>query len=192
MTRTLLAAVLAVFTVWPALAAPLIYALDADASRVGFTVAFGPDKISGEVPVASADIALDFERPSQSRVSVVLDVSGARANFPFATQALRGPKILDAEAFPSMMFVSTGIETIPGEVSRALLNGDITVRGATRPLTLGVELFRPADRDLGARERLIVRLTGAIQRSDFGATGWSDLVGDAVELDMMLQIDLLE
>lgn len=185
-------AVFAALMAGSAIAAPLIYAVDTGASHVGFKVSFGADQISGEVPIVSSDIALDFEQPSQSRVSVVLDVGNARANFLFATQALRGPRVLDAATFPSMTFVSTGIETIPGEVSKALLRGDMTIRDQTRPLTLGVELFRPADRALGERERLIVQVTGTLQRSDFGATGWGDLVGNTVELDMMLHIDLVK
>ncbi len=47
-------------------------------------------------------------------------------------------------------------------------------------------------RSLGEREQLFVRLEGVVSRAAFGATGWSDLVGDAVALDVMLRIDLVE
>ena len=169
-------------------AAPVSYRLDPEASRVGFEVPFGPDIITGDLPVLTSDIALDFQNPANSRVSVVLDVTRARANFPFASQALKGPRVLAAETFSTISFVSTGIEVIPGEVSKALLNGNISIRGVTRPLTLNVALFRPAGRDAFDRERLIVRISGAVSRAAFGATGWSDLVGDTVALDMDLQI----
>ncbi len=192
MNKFILSFLVSIFMAAAALAAPLTYALDTEASRVGFTVSFGPDVINGEMPVQSSEIMLDFDRPSQSRVSVVLDVTGARANFPFATQALRGPKVLNADAFGTISYASTGIEPIPGAVSKALMSGAITIRGVTRPLTLDVELFRPAGRPEGERERLIVKMSGEISRAAFGATGWSDLVGDTVGLDMMLQIDLVE
>ncbi|MBT8458971.1 MAG: YceI family protein [Boseongicola sp.] len=173
-------------------ALPLVYALNASESRVGFEVPFGVDQITGTMPVKSADIALDFERPRRSKISVVLDVSNAKANFPFATQALRGPRVLDAAQFPNITFVSNAIEVQRDTPSKARLGGDITIRGVIRPIVLDVELFRPAGRALGEREQLFVRLEGAVSRAAFGATGWDDLVGDEVSLDLMLRIDLEE
>ncbi|SMX23495.1 YceI family protein [Boseongicola aestuarii] len=173
-------------------AMPLTYALNESESRVGFEVPFGPDQITGTMPVRSADIALDFERPANSRISVVLDVGNAQANFPFATQALRGPRVLDASQFPDISFVSNTIEVRADAPSQALLTGDITIRGVTRPITLDAELFRPAGRALGEREQLFVRLEGAVSRAAFGASGWDDLVGDEVSLNLMLRIDLVE
>lgn len=173
-------------------AMPLSYALNAAESRVGFEVPFGPDQITGTMPMRSADIRLDFERPANSQISVVLDVGNAQANFPFATQALRGPRVLNAAEFPDISFVSSSIEVRQDAPSKALLSGDITIRGVTRPITLDVELFRPAGRALGEREQLFVRLEGVVSRTAFGASGWSDLVGDAVSLDVMLRIDLVE
>ncbi|MBT8415771.1 MAG: YceI family protein [Boseongicola sp.] len=189
--------ILATFCLWVAAAVsvwamPLSYALDAGESRVGFEVPFGPDQITGTMPVRLADIALDFAQPSNSRISVVLDVGNAQANFPFATQALRGPRVLDAAAFPDITFVSNSIEVQRDAPSKARLGGDITIRGVTRPIVLDVELFRPAGRAPGERELLFVRLEGAVSRAAFGATGWDDLVGDEVSLDLMLRIDLEE
>lgn len=188
----LLSFLVSLLTVSAINAEALIYALDQDASRVGYQVAFGPDQITGVMPVQSANITLDFERTSNSHIDVVLDVVNSKANFPFATQALRGPKILDAERFPVISFVSTKIEVVPDAPSKARLSGNITIRDVTRPVTLDAELFRPAERALGERERLIVRLSGVISRAAFGADGWSDLVGDTVTLDLSLQIDLTE
>ena len=172
-----------------ATAAPRDYLLDHYASRVGFAVPFGPDTITGEIPVAQSEISLDFRAPNNSRIVVVLDVSGARANFPFATQALRGPKVLAAEAHPTISFQSRDIEVASNDASRASLMGDITIRGVTRPVMFDVGMFRPAGQAQGERSRLIVRLNGEVSRAAFGADGWSDLVGDAVSLDLELFID---
>lgn len=172
-----------------ATAAPRDYLLDRDASRVGFAVPFGPDTITGEISVAQSEISLDFRAPNNSRIVVVLDVSGARANFPFATQALRGPKVLAAEAHPTISFQSRDIEVASNDASRASLIGDITIRGVTRPVMFDVGMFRPAGQAQGERSRLIVRLKGEVSRAAFGADGWSDLVGDAVSLDLELYID---
>ena len=184
--------VLAIMLAAPAAAAPLVYTLDAEDSRVGFKVPFGPDQITGAMPVRSADITLDFDRAARSKVSVSLDVASARANFPFATQAMTGPKVLDAGRHPAISFISTEIVAIQGEGAKARMTGNITIRGVTRPVVLNAEVFRPQGSAEGERKRLSVYMTGTVARSDFGATGWSDLVGDEVTLDILVRIDLVE
>jgi len=37
--------------------------------------------------------------------------------------------------------------------------------------------------------RLTVRLTGSVNRSDFGATGWAEMVGDEVRIIITARID---
>lgn len=167
-------------------AATLDYALDAAASTVAFEADFGPDIITGQIPLAQADLTLDFDDVRNCTVAVALDVTGAEASFPFAAQALKGPKVLDAKTYPMMTFQSTSVARA-GEA--ADVTGQITIRGVTRPVTLRAQLFRPqgsAETDFG---RLTVRLTGRVNRSEFGATGWADMVGDEVRIVITARID---
>ncbi len=66
----------------PADAAPVRYSLDAARSTVRFEADFGPDRITGEMPVGAADLTLDFADVTRSRVAVRLDAdaSGRRCN----------------------------------------------------------------------------------------------------------------
>lgn len=173
---------------WAA-ATPLAYRLDTANSIVGFEADFGPDLVTGRMPVASASITIDFEAPSTSRVSVVLDLARARANFPFATQAMLGPKVLDAAAHPTITFESTAVRAKGGDGARAEIDGLLTVRGVTRPVTLDAEIFRQDGVPEGDRSRLSVHLRGSVSRAAFGATGWSDLVGDEVRMIVVARID---
>jgi polyisoprenoid-binding protein YceI len=168
----------------PAAAEPVRYALEAERSEVGFEVAFGPDKITGTMPVAAADITLDFEQAANSRVSVRVDASGAQASFPFATQAMRGPKVLATGSFPSIAFVSREVRA---RGDGAQVRGDITIRGVTRPVTLQATLYRQREAPQDS-SRLSILLTGAVRRSDFGADGWGDMVGDEVALRILARI----
>jgi polyisoprenoid-binding protein YceI len=187
MSRSLLAAiVLHLALAVPALAAPIAYRLDPEASTVSFETDFGPDLITGSIPLQVADLRLDFDNVTNCTVSVALDVTGATASFPFAAQALRGPKVLDAGSHPQMTFEST---SVAGAGNAADVTGNLTIRGVTRPVTLRAELFRPQGSAEDDRSRLTVRLTGRVNRSDFGATGWSDLVGDEVRIVITARID---
>jgi polyisoprenoid-binding protein YceI len=167
-------------------AAPVAYLLNQDASTVAFETNFGPDIISGTIPLTSADLTLDFDSVSNSTIAVELDVNGAQASFPFAAQALKGPKVLDARSHPRMIFESTSVRAAD---DGALVEGKLTIRGVTRPVTLRAEIYRQKGTETGDRSRLTVRLTGAVNRSEFGATGWSDMVSDEVRIIITARIE---
>jgi polyisoprenoid-binding protein YceI len=170
----------------PVSAAAIDYALDASASTVAFETDFGPDLITGSIPLDSADLRLDFDNVANCTVAVALDVTGAKASFPFAAQALKGPKVLAAKEHPQITFTSTSVKR-RGEV--ADVTGNLTIRGVTRPVTLKAQIFRPQGSAAGDVSHLTVKLTGRVNRSDFGATGWSDMVGDEVRIVITARID---
>ncbi len=169
----------------PASAAPASYVLEPAQSSVGFETDFGSDRITGQMPVLSADLVLDFKSLSASRVSVVLDSAHAEASFPFAAQAMRGPKVLDSVDFPQIRFESTSV-TAKGE--GAEVKGRVTIRGVTKPMVMQAMIWRQKGYEAGDLSHLTIRLTGAVNRSDFGAVGWSDMVGDQVRLDILARI----
>jgi polyisoprenoid-binding protein YceI len=172
-------------TAAPALAAPAAYVLEPAESVVGFETRFGPDLITGQMPVTAADLVLDFDTVSNCQIDVTLDVSGAEASFPFAAQAMKGPKVLDSAAFPEISFRSSRV-TRQGEGAR--VEGDLTIRGVTRPVTLDAMIWRQKGTEPGDLRQLTVQLTGAVLRSDYGATGWLDMVGDEVRLTILARI----
>jgi polyisoprenoid-binding protein YceI len=160
-------------------ARPVAYVLQTDASSVAFETKFGADRITGTFPLARANLTLDFENVANCTIDVTLDVTHAKASFPFAAQALRGPTVLDAGAHPNMHFVSTRIKA---HGDGADVSGNITIRGVTRPITLRATIYQQKGSAKGDRSHLSVRLTGSVKRSQFGATGWADLVGDEVRI----------
>ena len=184
MFRALIPALFLLST-FAAVAAPSRYELERDASSVGFRVGFGPDEITGTLPVRSADILLDFDNPPNSRVAVVLGTRGAKASFPFATQALRGPKVLSADAHPTLSFSTSEMRA---DGRKARVQGTLTIRGVARPIALDGQIFRQQGSADGDLSRLSVHLSGAVSRSAFGADGWSDMVGDTVALDIRVRI----
>lgn len=181
--------ILALAALTAAQARPAAYALQPEASTVGFETDFGPDKITGQMPITRADLSLDFQNPALSTFAVTLDASGSQASFPFAAQAMKGPKVLDTGDFPQITFVSTAV--LP-DGAAAWVDGQLTIRGVTRPARLFAEIFRQQGHDAGDFSRLTVHLTGAVQRSDYGATGWNDMVGDEVRLDILARIAVVE
>jgi polyisoprenoid-binding protein YceI len=185
-TTRWLAPALLIASLGTAVAAPLSYVLEPEASTVAFVARAGTGNITGRFPVTRADLTLDFDRLDRSTVAVTLNVSKGQANLPFAVQAMKGESVLDAANHPEITFTSTAIRRV-GEGAK--VDGALTIRGVTRPVTLDAVIWRQQGSAEGSLDELTVRLTGAIRRSDFGATGFNDLVADVVELDILARIE---
>lgn len=183
---SLLAALSLAMTAPATRAATIDYLLDPAASTVTFETDFGPDLITGTIPLERADLSLNFDSVGASTISVALDVGGATASFPFAAQALKGPKVLDAKDHPRMTFDSTSIARAG---DGADVTGNLTIRGVTKTVTLKATITRPPGSAADDFSRLTVRLIGRVNRSDFGATGWADMVGDEVRIIITARID---
>ncbi|WP_425043623.1 YceI family protein [Primorskyibacter sp. S87] len=193
--RTLLVAlaalpVMGLSPIRPLAAAQRRYVLDPDASSVGFRFTLGGVAQSGTMPVDRADIHVDPTNLAASRVDVTLGIGKARTGMVMASQAMKGPTVLNTDSHPTARFVSTRIKLAPdGRLSGgATITGDLTLRGVTRPLTLNAGLFRPQGSQPDDLSRLTVRLTGKLSRSAFGAAGFPDMVADTVELDITAAI----
>lgn len=169
----------------PAFARPLAYVLDGTSSSVGFEVAFGTTPLRGTMPVSAASLVLDFDVVGNSRVDVTLSSRQARMGLPFAVEAMKSPSVLDVARFPSVRFQSTKVRA-NGEGAR--VEGLLTVRGVSRPVVLQATIWRQQGTQSGSKDKLTIRLTGALSRAAFGATGWSDMVGDIVNLDIRARI----
>lgn len=169
-------------TAW---AMPIGYNLIKKKSQIGFTYQFGEVEIMGRFVEYNADISIDFERPANSHVSVVLNTGTARAGFVFATQALRSKKILDAAKYPDIEFVSNSVSADGKNIA---IKGMITVRGITKPLALNAQLLRALGTKPSERENLRMRITGKINRHDFGASGFPNDVGEMLGIKIDAQI----
>ena len=191
MTRFLTVAFLILF--WlpvPVTAAPVSYALQADRSEVGFLYTLSGVQNRGTMPIAEASILIDFDTFTESSVDVSVDVRGARTGLIFATEALKAASVLDARNHPTIRFQSTAIR--PNDLRNLSAGGKIdgllSIRGVTRPVTLDASLFRQASTAEGDLSQLSFRISGTVSRSEFGASGYSDIVQDVIQLDIAARV----
>ena len=187
--RSFLLGVLA-FAADTAGAAPQRYELSTNRSTITFSFVLNGSSQTGTVPIARADLRVDPDNLVASTADVTADIRGAKTGMLFATQALKSPAVLDAEAFPQVRFTSTRI--ILGAAGRisggAMIEGRLTLRGVTRPLRLNATLTRPAATSPDDLSHLNIHLTGTLSRATCGATGYSDLVADRIGLEIRAEI----
>jgi polyisoprenoid-binding protein YceI len=116
------------------------------------------------------------------RAHGTVDVASLDTEDPRRDAHLRRPDFLDAERHRWMRFSCEHLDVV--DAKRAHVNGTMTVAGATHPLTFDLTVVsRPAP------DRVRLRASGTLRRSDFGITpkslleaGVSDQVGLVLEL----------
>jgi polyisoprenoid-binding protein YceI len=100
-----------------------------------------------------------------------------------------GPEFFDAERHPEITFRSTAVRL--ADDGRADVDGELTIRGVTRPVTAGGHYAPP--RPSGYGEIAGLQLHTSFDRREFGFDWQMELPGggNAVSWDVKVDIDLL-
>lgn len=83
------------------------------------------------------NFSYDEEKPAESKVEVTIETTSIDSNHAERDKHLRTADFLDVEKFPQATFVSTAFT--PGDNGTAVLSGDLTLRGVTKPIEIEVE-----------------------------------------------------
>ena len=96
---------------------------------------------------------------------------------------LKSERFFDVENFPSMSFIGSSFEWYGDR--RAVLKGYMTIKDVTRQVAFYVELVNAAEQ--GYSDRIIVKASTTIKRSEFGIKGLLPVVSDNVNLFMSIE-----
>ncbi len=104
--------------------------------------------------------------PLESAVAASVDLSSVNTGHPDRDNHIRSTDFFDVASHPAMTFQSAGLRP---EGDHFLLDGDLTIRGITRPVTLRLEVngFGP---DAYGGTRAGFTATGEINRQDWGVS----------------------
>ena len=140
--------------------------IDTIHSEVSFVVRhLVVSKVRGRFDRFGGTIVTD-EDLARSSVNVTIDASSVNTNEPTRDNHVRSADFLDVENFPNITFVSTAVRSDSGDY---FVDGDLTIRGTTRPVTLDVELngFIP---DPYGGTRVGFSATAEVDRNDYGVS----------------------
>ena len=129
-------------------------------------------------------LTLDKANLSASKVSITLPIANLTTGIPALNEHLAKPEFFDAAKFPTATFVSTGVK--PDGATGADITGNLTIKGITKPVTLDAEFYGAGANPMNKKENVGFVATGTIKRSDFGMGGFVPVVGDNVELKIIV------
>ena len=146
-------------------------------------------KVRGRVPEVSGTITID-EEPERSHVEVEIQAGSLDTGNPDRDRQLRGPDFFNADVYPKITFRSTRVEA--AAAGAWTVAGDLTVRDATRPITLQVDFEGAGVSPIGD-ERIALSAAAEVDREDWGLT-WNMalesggvLVGKKVRIELNVQ-----
>ena len=167
---------------------PGTYVLDPAHSEVTFSVRHMMiSKVRGTFGVKSATLVAP-ENPLETSVEASVDVTSVDTKDEGRDQHLRSADFFDTENFPTMDFVSTGARAENGDL---FVDGDLTIRGITKPVTFEVD-FGGFGSDPWGNYKAGASAKAVINREDFGLT-WNAALetgGVLVGKDVTINLDL--
>ncbi|MEV7012866.1 YceI family protein [Streptosporangium sp. NPDC051022] len=137
------------------------------------------DQVTGRFEVA--------EPAERSRLSVTVEAAGVSSGVARRDDHLRSPDFLHVEEFPTITYTSEAVRL--GRDGAFTIEGELTVRGITRPVELEARYL--GTHSDGGVSLLAFSATGSVNREDFGVTFNRALEAGGLAIGGQIDIEVL-
>lgn len=180
---TLFAALFA--TTGAAMAAPVTYTVDPthtyasyEVNHLGLSVQHGTfTKVNGTLVVDDA--------AKRAQVDVTIDAASLQTFLGDRDTHLKSADFFNVAKFPTLTYKSTDVSFKNGKP--ALVNGNLTLLGVTKPVTLKLVNVSKAKHPMTGKEAWGANAVATIKRSEFGMKTFLPAISDDVTLNIVLE-----
>jgi polyisoprenoid-binding protein YceI len=184
MKKTLIAIALASTVSVSAFAADS-YTIDArhtfpsfEVSHLGFSIQ------RGRFNNSAGKITLDTAAKSGS-IDVTIDAASVDTGLAELEKHLQGEEFFEVAKYPTITFTSKNLQFDGDKLVGA--NGDFTLHGVTKPVSLLIDHFRCAPHPMNKKPTCGANATATIKRSEFGIAKYLPAVGDEVKIAIQVE-----
>ncbi|MER7544581.1 YceI family protein [Actinomadura sp.] len=162
--------------------------IDPNHSEVAFVIRHLMTKVRGTFTEFTGAVQI-AEELAESTATAEIQVASIDTRNPERDAHVRTSDVLDAEKYPTMTFATKGVRVEDGEY---LLDGELTIKDVTRPITLTVE-FNGVGEDPWGGTRAGFSAATTINRKDWGVEfnvplkGEKALLSDKVDIQLEIQ-----
>ena len=144
------------------------YTLDVTHTRIGFSARHAMvTTVRGQFGEFEGSAHIDTADPASSSARVVIKTASIDTGQDDRDGHLRSADFFDAETFPEIEYVATGVARTDASTWR--LDGDLTIKGITQPVSIDFESAGSA-RDPFGNLRVGFEGSTTINRKDWGLT----------------------
>ncbi len=127
-----------------------------------------------------------FDKAAKSgSVDIVIDAKSVDTGYATFNEHIQGEDFLDTAKHPTATFKSTRVEFVGDKP--ATIEGNLTLKGVTRPATLTVTSFHAMPHPMLKKDAIGANAYTTVKRSDFNAGKYAPHVGDEVRIDIAIE-----
>jgi len=169
------------------LAAPVTYEVDSKHTYPSFEADhFGGMSLwRGKFHTSSGKVVLDVAAKTGT-VDVTIDASSVSTGSADLDKHLRSPDFFDVEKFPTASYKGTLANFKDGAPTE--VQGNLTLHGVTRPVTLTIRSFKCMPHPMKKTEFCGADAIATINREDFGIS-WGKNFGFDMKVGLAIQIE---
>ena len=168
-----------------AFAAPETYTIEGTHTYPRFEYShFGYSTQLSRFDKTSGTITLDRAAKTGS-VDVTIDATSVDSGYPLFNSHLQGEDFFDTAKYPTITYKSTKVN-FDGD-KPATIEGNLTVKGITKPVTLKVESFLQMPHPMKKKDALGANAVTKVKRSDFNMGKYAPHVGDEVTIEIAVE-----
>lgn len=161
------------------------YTLDPTHTFPRFEIShFGFSTHHGQFNKTTGKLVLDRAAKAGS-VEITVQTASVSTGYPKLEEHLRSPDFFNVEKFPTMVFKAKTVK-FNGDVP-ASAEGELTLLGVTKPLTLTISRVKCAPHPMLKKEACGAEVTGTLKRTDYGMKTYVPNLGDEVALHIQIE-----
>lgn len=185
LSRLMLAAALTGGLTSAAFAAPVTYTVDNTHSAARFSYNhLGLSTQTSRFNTASGTIVFDAQAKT-GQVDITIDTRSINTGIDVFNTHIQAKDFLDTATYPTATFKSTKINFVGDKP--ATVDGDLTIKGVTKPVTLKLIHFSAIDHPMNKKPALGADATVQIKRSEFNAGKYAPATSDEVTLTLSVE-----
>ena len=163
-----------------------LYQIEAVSSRMGFCIDTPLGLIEGNFKEFKGGFTMEPDSNGVSgRAMMVVDTNSMEVPGQLIRSLLESESFLDSERYPEMLFVSRGFYWL--NEKEAVLVGDLTIRDVTRQVGFHVVMEEQDEEPGESSQRIYVKASTKIRRSEFGIISMAPMVSDDLSLCMRVE-----
>jgi polyisoprenoid-binding protein YceI len=170
-----------------AIAAPVTYNVDPNHTFPSFEADHmgGLSVWRGKFDKSSGTIVLDKEK-SSGTVDITIDASSIDFGHPKLNEHAKSAEMFDVEKFPTATYKGTLAKFKDGAPTE--VQGQFTLHGVTKPLTLTISQFKCMINPMSKKEVCGADASATFNRSDFGVS-FGDKYGFKQGVKLQIQVE---
>jgi len=165
-------------------------------NTVSFSMDAPLEAISGSAHGISGEVEFDPAKPEATKGKITVATASMHVPNPTMKEHMHAKDWMDVATYADLTFEAESLSDVQksGDVYNGKVQGKMTLKGVTKPVTVPVKLTYLKDK-LGARtngrmqgDLLVLRAQFSVKRSEFGINPGAptDKVSDEVELTLSL------